>query len=517
MGNITNITEEQINSLKNKGYSFPISMKFRGEDLEPINLFNSLKGKYKFILESRGFGGKKTRYSYMGVNPYRALILREHRVRVVEDLSEEPKEEQYKGNIFEALKEYIGIPYRDLNFSIPFTGHNIGKHSFTPYSDLNCSIPFTGGAVGYMAYDFIEKIENIKNKNPKEIDIPESFLMFYKVILVYDHREKSLSLIYNVNPDEKKELRDIEIYLNELYENLTRNYKEEAKNNYAMDVSICNAQPISSIANFKSNYDKEEYYNLVEKAKEYVKAGDVFQVVLSQRFSTETKSKPFEIYRRLRIKNPSPYMFYIDFNDFNLIGASPESLVSTLKDKIITNPIAGTRKRGKDEIEDRELQESLLKDPKERSEHVMLVDLGRNDVGKISEFGSVKIDRFMEVERYSHVMHMVSEVSGKLKEGVNFIDALKACFPAGTVSGAPKVRAMEIIAELENVKREFYAGSVGYIGFNGNMDMAIAIRTMLYKEGKVYIQAGGGIVKDSNPELEYMETLNKAKAVMEVI
>lgn len=510
MGNITNVTKEKFNFLKNKGYSFPVCMDFKEEEVEPINIFENINGKYKFILESREFGGHKTRYSYIGVNPYKALILKDHKVKIIENLSGCPREQQYRGNIFDALKEHMSMEDKNINCGSFSTDSSLNLIDFN-YNDLNCHIPFTGGAVGYMAYDFIEEIENIKNENPREIDIPESFLMFYKVILVYDHREKYLSLIYNVTSKEEKDFMDIELYLKDLYGILIK------KNNHSEDETSKEVQDVTIVSGFKSNYKKEEYYNLVERAKEYVRRGDIFQVVLSQRLFAETNSKPFEIYKRLRVKNPSPYMYYIDFNDFNLIGASPESLVSTLKDKVITNPIAGTRKRGRDEIEDKNLEESLLKDPKEKSEHVMLVDLGRNDVGKISEFGSIKIDRLMEIERYSHVMHMVSEVSGEIKKGCTYIDALKACFPAGTVSGAPKVRAMEIIAELENVKREFYAGAVGYIGFNGNMDMAIAIRTLLYKEGKVYIQAGGGIVKDSRPELEYMETLNKAKAVMEVV
>ena len=268
---------------------------------------------------------------------------------------------------------------------------------------------------------------------------------------------------------------------------------------------------------FKSNFTEEEFCAMVEKAKEYIRNGDIFQVVLSQRLTIKTESDSFDIYRRLRSKNPSPYLFYIDYTDFQIVGSSPESLVSVFGDKVTTNPIAGTRPRGKDEEEDEKLKQELLQDEKEIAEHMMLVDLGRNDIGKVSEFGTVKLDKFKEVDLYSHVMHIVSEVSGKLKKEYDCFEALKSCLPAGTVSGAPKIRAMEIIDELENVRRGMYSGAVGYFSFSGNMDVCIAIRTIVFKNKTAYLQAGAGIVYDSVPEKEYQETLNKAMALKEVI
>jgi anthranilate synthase component 1 len=262
---------------------------------------------------------------------------------------------------------------------------------------------------------------------------------------------------------------------------------------------------------------KEEYLASVKRAKKYIEEGDIFQVVLSQRLETEIAADSFDIYRQLRRINPSPYLYYLDFNDFQIVGSSPELLVRVEENLIENRPIAGTRKRGKDKAEDQELAQDLLDDEKEQAEHTMLVDLGRNDVGKVSEYGSVEVDKLMEVEYYSHVMHLVSNVKGKLKENEDIYSALEACFPAGTVSGAPKIRAMEIIDELEQVRRGPYAGSIGYFGYSGNLDSCITIRTIIIKDNKAYVQAGAGIVADSNPEAEYQETLNKAKALLEAV
>lgn len=329
--------------------------------------------------------------------------------------------------------------------------------------------------------------------------------MFYKSFICYDHFKHRIYIVYNVYPDEDVEYEEVLQEINGLLQEI------KSTNIEFHDLSPQEEKEVNY------NFTKEEFCQIVKKAKEYIEKGDIFQVVLSQRLKARVNSHPFEVYRRLRSKNPSPYLFYIDFGVFQLLGSSPESLVSVFGDKVTTNPIAGTRRRGKDVEEDLRLKDELLKDEKERAEHVMLVDLGRNDIGKVSEFGSVKIERFMEVDFYSHVMHIVSTVSGKLKRGLTAFDALIACLPAGTVSGAPKIRAMEIIDELENVRRSFYAGAVGYFSYNGNMDMCIAIRTILFKEGYAYVQAGAGIVYDSIPEMEYCETLNKAMALKEVL
>jgi anthranilate synthase component 1 len=312
-------------------------------------------------------------------------------------------------------------------------------------------------------------------------------------------------IVKNIDKDDNRSFEEIKEEIKKIYNDIS-SYRGEVEE-----------EPIKEDIEFEFNYTKEEYLEKIEKCKEYIRKGDIFQVVFSQQISCNTKKSGVEIYRRLREENPSPYMFYIDNGDFEIVGASPESLVSVKDGIVLTNPIAGTRKRGATPKEDLELEEELRADEKEKAEHVMLVDLGRNDIGRISEIGTVKVEEFMEIERFSHVMHMTSQVSGKLRKDLDSIQALISCMPAGTVSGAPKIRAMEIIEELENRKRGVYAGAVGYFSYGGNMDMSIAIRTAVIKDGKAFIQAGGGIVYDSDPELEYQETLNKARILMEVL
>lgn len=313
----------------------------------------------------------------------------------------------------------------------------------------------------------------------------------------------NISLAYCYLEDDSKTYEEVTEYLKSMEKKLSRQKIHKMQETYRKE--------------YTSNTTKEEYMAMVEKGKEYILKGDIFQVVLSQRFQSYYEGEAFEIYRRLRAKNPSPYLFYIDFEDFQVIGSSPESLVSVNRGKVTTVPIAGTRKRGKDEREDLLLKEELLKDEKERAEHLMLVDLSRNDIGKVSNIGSVKVERFMEVELYSKVMHIVSKVSGLLRDDLTYLDALKSCLPAGTLSGAPKIRAMEIIDELEKGKRGLYGGAIGYFSFNGNMDTCIAIRTVICKGNKAYVQAGAGIVYDSDPESEYYESYNKALGILEVI
>ena len=475
---MVNISKEDFCEHKKRGYVFPVYAEINGDELTPINIFYSLKGKNKFLLESANGGTNWGRYSFIGKDPYLSILSYGKRIKLIGE-SEEEKE----GLILDEIRDI-------MNFK---------------YNSLGLDIPFVGGAIGYASYDLIRLYEKLPDKNPDEINIPDVYFMFYKSFICYDHLKHRIYVVYNVYPEEDVEYEEVLQKINELL--------QEVKSNAPQFHDL----PSQQEKEIYYNFTKEEFCKIVEKAKEYIEKGDIFQVVLSQRLKAAVSSHPFEIYRRLRSKNPSPYLFYIDFGDFQLLGSSPESLVSVFGDKVTTNPIAGTRRRGKDEEEDLRLKEELLKDEKERAEHVMLVDLGRNDIGKVSEFGSVKIERFMEVDFYSHVMHIVSTVSGKLKRGLTAFDALIACLPAGTVSGAPKIRAMEIIDELENVRRSFYAGAVGYFSYNGNMDMCIAIRTILFKEGYAYVQAGAGIVYDSIPEMEYYETLNKAMALKEVL
>ena len=293
---------------------------------------------------------------------------------------------------------------------------------------------------------------------------------------------------------------------------IEKTYDKVSKLKQAKQIEV-----VSEEKEIKSNFTKDEFEQIVQKAKDYIESGDVSQVVVSQRFSVETDSEPFDVYRRLRSLNPSPYLFYIDYEDFQIVGASPESLVSLNGKRVVTNPIAGTRKRGKTKEDDDRLREELLNDPKERAEHDMLVELGKEDLRSISKEGTVKVEKYMHLENYSHVMHLVATVSGEINEGLGSMDAFKSCFPAGTVSGSPRKRSMEIIEELENVKREIYSGAVGYFSLNGEMDLCIGIRTILFKDGLAHIQAGAGIVSESIPENEYKETQNKARAFIEVV
>lgn len=471
-----NLSKELFEKHKKENAVFPFFFEMNGDEITPIGIFYALPGRNKFLLESAEYEKGTGRYSFMGSDPYLKINSYSY------DISVE------NGNLIHETGKILDIVKSSLNFK---------------YDALNLKIPFTGGAIGYVGYDVIRQYEKLPDKNADELKVPESYLMFYKQFVCYDHLTHKILIVKNIfeNDDYENSVKEIQILSHKLLEfKLIHKLSER-----------------SDKKSFSSNLTEDEFCSIVDKAKAYIKNGDIFQVVLSQRLKVETDSDPFEVYRRLRSLNPSPYLFYIDFGDFQMSGSSPESLVNLFEHKVITNPIAGTKPRGKDEIDDLKLKNELVNDEKERAEHLMLVDLGRNDIGKISEFGSVKMDRFMEVDFYSHVMHMVSKVSGKLREDLDCFDALISCLPAGTVSGAPKIRAMEIIDELENVRRSFYSGATGYFSYNGSMDMCITIRTMLFKDKTVYLQAGAGIVYDSNPHSEYLETLNKLKALEEAL
>jgi anthranilate synthase component 1 len=366
---------------------------------------------------------------------------------------------------------------------------------------------FCGGAVGYAGYEIACTLEPVRPAPGVPLAVPDLAFALYDTVLVFDHVRRAAQVLtlapLTLDPDAEYDRAASRI------EEIMRRLR----------------QPVPPVLSgvgtddpaVRSNHTEEEFERLVEQAKEHIAAGDVIQVVLSQRFERHTGADPFNIYRALRMVNPSPYMFFLQFGDFYLIGASPEMLVKVQQGRVTTHPIAGTRPRGADTAEDARLEHELLADEKERAEHLMLVDLGRNDIGRIATTGSVKVPRFMQVDHYSHVMHIVSEVEGKLREGLGPVDALRACFPAGTVSGAPKVRAMQIISDLEKDRRGPYSGAVGYIGYDGNMDTAITIRTIAIKDGLASVQAGAGIVADSVPESEYRETQHKARALMSAI
>jgi anthranilate synthase component 1 len=474
------LTKEQFGELKKAKKTFPVTFEVHADELTPIIMFYNLEGKNRCLLESALATKESGRYSFMAENPYLQVKSYGKDITII---NEDGSITEKQGDVLDTVKDILDRGY--------ISG--------------NIKLPFCGGAIGYVGYDMIRQYEVLPDNNPDEINTPESYLLFYKTFICYDHYNHKLYVVYNVLQEDELLYEDIEKLLNLTYERLKKR-KE-----------IGSVKTNGSAANITSNLSEKEYCDIVEKAKDYIKRGDIFQVVLSQRFSIDTQEKPFEVYRRLRSKNPSPYLFYIEFEDFQVVGSSPERLVSAIDGTVTTNPIAGTRPRGKNSEEDKFLAEELLADEKEKAEHVMLVDLGRNDTGRISEFGTVKVETFMEVELYSHVMHLVSKVTGKLKEGLSCYDALRVCLPAGTVSGAPKIRAMEIIDELENVRRGVYAGALGYFSYEGNMDVCIAIRTVLFKNNTAYLQAGAGIVYDSDPVKEYIETINKAKALREVI
>lgn len=470
------ITKEQFEIKQKENALFYIIEEMEGDDVTPVLLYSRLEGTKKFLLESSLSHEDKGRYSFIGSNPYAEVKSRGGHVEIVTEHGIDRREQK----VLDVVEELLA------------------------FTEMESPFPFTGGAIGYIGYDVIRQYEVLGEINEDELDMPEAHLLFYKMFVVFDHKFQKVSIVYVYRKNETMSYEEIQ--------EVITNTKEQ----------LFKQSPIAKITTelegtFTSNVTQEQFHEIVEAAKEYIRAGDIFQVVLSQRIHTSFQGDPFGLYRRLRVTNPSPYMFYVDFDSYVVLGSSPESLLSVKGRKVTTNPIAGTRPRGTTKEEDIRIAGELLQDEKEKAEHLMLVDLGRNDVGYVSEIGSVTLEKFMNIERYSHVMHIVSEVTGILREDVTCLDALKQCLPAGTVSGAPKIRAMTIIDELESVKRGVYSGTVGYISFNGDMDMGLAIRTMVVKDQKAYIQAGAGIVYDSNPESEYHETLNKARALLEVL
>jgi anthranilate synthase component I len=477
-----NLSEQEFLKYKELKKIFPMFLQVNADELTPIGIFYNLQGEQKFLLESVYSEKERGRYSFIGMDPYMTIKSYGEDVFITKNDNERDTL-NLEGKVLDYVKEHMEIGYEAAKLPIPYVG----------------------GAIGYIGYDVIRQYERLGNVNKDELLLPEAYLMFYKTFVCYDHYTQNIIIVYNVLPGDKEEYKVIISSLKYL-ENMIK------KNNGTHEFS-----KISLNEDYEAYLTEKKFCEGVNKAKRYIKSGDIFQVVLSQRFKFKMKTQPIDVYRRLRSRNPSPYLFYIDFSDFHVIGSSPECLVTVIDGKVSTNPIAGTRVRGKNAEEDIKLKKELLEDPKERAEHVMLVDLGRNDIGKISEFGSVKLDKFMEVDFYSHVMHIVSVVTGKLKKGLSCFDALIACLPVGTVSGAPKIRAMEIIDELEENKRGIYAGAVGYFSYDGNMDTCIGIRTIVVKDGSAYVQAGAGIVYDSVPENEYSETMNKAMVMKEVI
>jgi anthranilate synthase component I len=451
----------------------------------PVSAFLSLAAgeKHAFLLESVEGGEKVGRYTFLGIRPYMVVSASDNQVSVERG----HKRELHEGDIFD------------------FTAKLLREHQPAKLSDLP---PFTCGAVGFFSYDAVRRIEKLPVLAKVDLKFPDCMLMFFDRVLAFDHVRKQIYIIATANVrDEKtgdayaRAVRDISLLENKL--NAGFRGAKKSSNRKAVGP--------------KQATNRVHFIKSVEKIKEYIRAGDAFQVVFSQRLELQPGVPPFEIYRALRMVNPSPYLYYLRMDDTHVLGSSPEMLVRVTGRKLEYRPIAGTLPRGRDEQEDDRLEKHLRSDEKERAEHVMLVDLGRNDIGRVSDYGSVKVSDFMFVERYSHVMHLVSAIEGRLRPELHAIDAFRACFPAGTLTGAPKVRAMEIIEELEPFRRGLYGGSVLYADFAGNLDSCIAIRTMLMKKNKAYLQAGAGIVADSVPESEYQESLNKAQALVKAI
>ncbi len=476
---------EEFRRLSGKGNLIPVYKEILADTYTPVTAFLKLGGTPSFLLESVEGGEKWARYSFLGARPAKIIKGRGSAVEVIEgDSSQQVIETD---NPMALIKKEISA-YRPVEVK---------------------GLPrFFGGLVGYIGYDMVKFFEPIKQREKKGLGLPDFFFMLTDTMLIFDSFQQKIKVVSNAHINAK----DVDEVYREAQEKI-----DEIIVRLRTPLVTGTSGPVDSSGEVVSNMPKEEFLRGVEESKEYVMSGDIVQVVLSQRFERNTTVDPFNIYRALRVINPSPYMYYLDIGDAKIVGSSPEILVRVENGKIVLRPIAGTRKRGATETIDKALEEELKKDPKEIAEHVMLVDLGRNDVGRVAETGSVKVTELMKVERYSHVMHLVSNVEGDLKQGLDAFDVLASCFPAGTVSGAPKVRAMEIIEEIEPDRRGPYAGSVGYLSYSGNMDTCITIRTLIIKDGKVYVQAGAGIVADSEPEKEYMETINKAKGMMKAV
>ncbi len=477
---------EEFREKAKQGNLIPVYRELLADMLTPVSAFLKIDtGKYSFLLESVEGGEKWARYSFLGANP--SVIIRTEGKKGFIEKNGETEEKELSGDPIEFLKEAMG-QYRP----VPVDG-----------------LPrFFGGAVGYAGYDIVGFLEDTGTREKPGLGCPDILFMLTDTLLIFDNIAQKIKVVANayidgdgVDSAYDKAVSKIDAIVDTLKGKPPKRKKPKAK----------------ITGRLKSNLTKKDFEKAVRAAKEYIKAGDIFQVVLSQRFEEKARLDPFDVYRALRVINPSPYMFYLNCGDFVLSGSSPEVMVRVEGSRIDLRPIAGTRKRGANEEEDESLIKELLADPKERAEHIMLVDLGRNDVGRVSKPGRVAVNELMVIEKYSHVMHIVSNVRGELDDSRDAYDVMKACFPAGTVSGAPKIRAMQIIEALEPTRRGPYAGAVGYFSFTGNMDTCITIRTLLFKDDKVYVQAGAGLVADSVPETEYMESMNKAAAMMRAL
>jgi anthranilate synthase component 1 len=495
-------TRKQFLALAREHTLVPVCRTLAADLETPVSAFLRAAWQERecFLLESVEGGEQVGRYTFIGVNPYKRIVARGRHIEITEGR----RTTRLEGDVFAVLRDALG-------------GHKPARLPGLP--------PFTAGAVGIFAYDAVRQIERLPQLAKDELGVPDACLMFFDEVLAFDHVRKEIWIVVTADLTLRSPA--------EAYAAALRRLARLEKRLSQSLPPLGRRKPPGKLK-VTHRTRKRDYLTAVERTREYIAAGDVFQAVISQRFDVEPGVDTFQVYRALRTVNPSPYMYFLRFAadgplgapakskskqaaPFELAGSSPELLVRVHGRKVEYRPIAGTRPRGANETADHELAEEMLHDEKERAEHVMLVDLGRNDVGRVSEYGTVKVDRLMFIERYSHVMHLVSSIEGKLKTELTAVDALRACFPAGTLSGAPKVRAMEIIEELEPARRGTYGGAVLYADFSGNLDSCIAIRSLLTRNGKGHIQAGAGIVADSVPEREHQEAINKASAVLRAI
>ncbi|MCD4823145.1 MAG: anthranilate synthase component I [Phycisphaerae bacterium] len=487
---------ETFQKLCQTGNTVPVYRELLADALTPVSAYQRLAyplgfapASHSFLLESVVGGGNVARYSFVAANPESTFTARRNEIEITR-----------RGGVKETITS--DDPLVEL-------GEMLKPYQHVSRPDLP---RFTGGVVGYAAYDMIRYYEKLGEGPADDRNLPDLSFGLYRTMVIFDHVRKTIKVVANAHVTDDP---------GQAYTQATESIERTIERLREGDGRAVGEITLEGIPQkpYKSNISRDRFMEVVEACKEYIRAGDIFQVVPSQRLEVETSATPFDIYRALRVVNPSPFMFILNSPDVTLVGASPE-ILCRVEDGIITNrPLAGTRPRGATPAEDKALEEELLADPKERAEHIMLVDLARNDVGRVAEPNSVELseEMLMSVERYSHVMHIASDVKGKLIEGMTALDALRASLPVGTVSGAPKIRAMEIIDEFETTRRGPYAGAVGYVDFSGNMDTCIALRTMVISGGKAYIQAGGGIVADSDPATEYQETLNKAGALLRAI
>jgi anthranilate synthase component 1 len=480
---------KEFSRLARESTLVPVVKSVMADLLTPVSAFLAISRgeKHAFLLESVERGEQIGRYTFLGARPYMQLRAQGQEVVVEERNNRELRQ----GNVFQIVKELLQRHRPAVVPGMP---------------------PFTAGAVGFCSYDIVRQLENIGDDTKDDLHLPDCVLMFFDRLLAFDHLHHQIQIIAAADVSAESPRK--------AYDRAVRDIAAlEKKLSSGLSPRIWQKRAARSRGKLKviSRTARKKFEESVERAKEYIRAGDIFQVVMSQRLDFTPQVAPFDIYRSLRAVNPSPYMYFLQMGDTHVLGSSPEMLVRVTGRKLEYRPIAGTHPRGRDEAEDQRLQEKMLSDEKERAEHVMLVDLGRNDLGRVSEYGSVKVKDLMYVERYSHVMHIVSALEGKLRPELHALDAFAACFPAGTLSGAPKVRAMQIIEELEPTRRAIYGGSVLYADFAGNLDSCIAIRTMLMQGKKASLQAGAGIVADSDPASEYQESLNKAQAVLRAV